>query len=138
MRRRILFGLALIAMVTTTSVAAGGRSPLPGIRQSAVTYLAEPTLIGSTFVAGPVVFTHDNVRMARGEPCTTVYLFDPDKGRRTEEIASFHCIPRRGPMVATLTVTTRPSTLGFGCVLTSYQFAGDPEIHDVPQPADAH
>ena len=50
----------------------GGASP---VRQWAVVYLQEPTLIGSTIVQGPVLFTHDDARMARGEPCTTVQLF---------------------------------------------------------------
>ena len=35
-------------------------------RQSAIVYLTEPTLIGSTIVEGPVLFTHDNTKMARG------------------------------------------------------------------------
>jgi hypothetical protein len=137
MRRRVLGGIGIILAAAFTSVAAGGHAPLPGLRQSAVTYLTEPTLIGSTFVVGPVVFTHDNAKMAHAEPCTTVYLFDPRAGRATEEVASFHCLPRTGPIVTKLTTTTRPSTLGFGCVLTSYQFAGDPEVHGVPEPLDA-
>src|ERR1051325_7547901 len=138
MRRRTLVGMSIVAMAATTSMAAGNLAPLPGVRQSAVTYLTEPTLIGSTFIVGPVVFTHDNAKMARGEPCTAVHLFDPQTARETEEVASFHCIPRRGPMVSKLTVTTRPSALGYGCALTSYQFAGDAEVHGVPQPVDAH
>jgi hypothetical protein len=55
-------------------------------------HLTEPTLIGSTIVQGPALFTRDNAKMARGEPCTTVYLFEPTKGP-DEEISSFHCIP---------------------------------------------
>jgi hypothetical protein len=137
MRTRIAIGAVLIAATTLTSVAAGNRAPLPPGRQSAVAYLSEPTLIGATFIVGPVMFTHDDAN-ARGGPCTTVHLFDPASGQATEQIASFHCIPRRGRVAATLTITTRPSSLGFGCVLTSYQFAGDREVHGVPQPADAH
>jgi hypothetical protein len=139
MHARILSRIFLVlAVVAATTITAGRAASLPLVRQSALAYLTEPTLIGSTFIVGPVVFTHDNEKMARGQPCTTVHLFDPETGRATEEIASFHCIPRRGRMVSTLTLTTRPSTWGFGCVLTGYQFAGDPEIHGVPQPADAH
>lgn len=137
MRARILVVSCLLGVAAVTG-ASGGRAAAAPVRQWAVTYLAEPTLIGSTFVHGPVVFTHDNARMAKGEPCTTVYLFDPAVGRRTEEIASFHCIPRNGPTVSRFTITTRPSTIGYGCVLTSYQFAGDSEVHGVPQPVDTH
>jgi hypothetical protein len=95
-------------------------------------YLTEPTLIGSTIVEGPVVFTHDDTKMSRGEPCTTVYLLEPPKGR-AEEIASFRCIPTPRKVVHRFTTTTRPNTeLGFGCVLTEFQFAGDSEGHGVP------
>jgi len=137
MHGRFLVASGLLALTVLTAPG-GTRVAAAPVRQSTVAYLSEPTLIGSTFVTGPVVFTHDDGKMAKGEPCTTVYLYDPAKGRQTEEIASFHCIPRRGSLVAWFTVTTRPSTLGYGCVLTSYQFASDTEVHGVPQPTDAH
>jgi hypothetical protein len=127
-----------MAAAATAGVSAGSRSTvLPG-HQSGVVYIAEPTLIGSAFIVGPVLFAHDDAAMTRGEPCTTVFLFDPAKQRASEKIASFHCVPRQGTRVTTLTITTRPSTIGFGTVLTSYQFAGDTEVHQVPQPCDAH
>jgi len=139
MRSRILVGtLFLVALLGAGTVASSGDGLAP-VRQRAIVYLTEPTLIGSTIVQGPVLFTHDNAKMARGEPCTTVYLFEPTKGR-AEEIASFHCIPTPRKVVHTFTITTRPNTtLGYGCVLTEYQFAGDAEGHGVPPPvADAH
>ena len=107
-------------------------------RQWAVVYLHEPTLIGSTIVQGPVIFTHDEGKMARGEPCTTVQLFEPGLGP-AEPIASFHCTPIRRAPVGVFTIRTRPNTQdGFGCVLTEYQFAGDSEGHGVPQTGAAH
>jgi len=107
-------------------------------RQWAVVYLHEPTLIGSTIVQGPVIFTHDEEKMARGEPCTTVQLFEPGQGP-AEPIASFHCTPVRRQPVGTFTIRTRPNTQdGIGCVLTEYQFAGDSEGHGVPQAGAAH
>ena len=125
----------LIVMLGASVVAVTGDRP---IRQQAIAYLSEPTLIGSTVVQGPLVFIHDEARMARGEPCTTVHLFEPGKGSM-EEIASFHCSPVRRPLADKFTVRTRPnSALGFGCVLLEYQFAGDTEGHGVPLPANAH
>jgi hypothetical protein len=57
----------------------------------------------------------------------------------TLDVAAFHCIPTPRKAVGKFTVRTRPNTaLGFGCVLTEYQFAGDVEAHGVPTPADAH
>ena len=65
---------------------------------------------------------------------TTVHLFEPNKGP-VEQVASFHCIPRPNRIVGKFTIKTRPNVpLGFGCVLTEYQFAGDTEAHGVPVP----
>lgn len=136
MRSRILVSTLLLMVVVGGTMATSGDSVAPA-RQSAVTWLTEPTMIGSTIVQGPVLFTHDNTKMARGEPCTTVYLFEPTKGP-AEEITSFHCIPIPRKAVDRFTITTQPNVvLGYGCVLTAYQFAGDAEAHGVPTPAYA-
>jgi hypothetical protein len=84
------------------------------------------------------MFTHDDDRMARGEPCTSVRLFEPGSGP-LEEVAAFHCIPRRASPPQRFTIRTRPNTeIGYGCVLTEYQFAGDSEVHGVPLASTAH
>jgi hypothetical protein len=107
------------------------------VRQSAIVHLTEPMLIGSTIVQGPIVFMHDNAKMARGEPCTTVRLFEPWK-RPPEHSATFHCIPTPRKLVHKFTVTTRPNVeLGFGCVLTEFQFTGDGEGHGMPDGVSA-
>lgn len=136
MRSRLLVGSILtVAVFTAGAVASGDRNASP--RQWAAVFLQEPTLIGSTIVQGPVLFVHDDARMARGEPCTSVQLFNPGDGP-SEEIASFHCIPRARAAVRTFTIRTRPNTeYGFGCVLTEYQFAGDTEAHGVPASVEA-
>ena len=137
MRSRIL-SLTVLALTVLTAGTLATSGDRVGPRQWAIVYLSDPTLIGSTIVQGPVLFTHDAARMAHGEPCTTVALFEPARGP-VEEIAAFHCIPTPRKAVGKFTVRTRPNTaLGFGCVLTEYQFAGDVEAHVVPTPADAH
>jgi hypothetical protein len=137
MRARWFVSVVLLAAGLGSGVLASGDAGRGPARQWAVVYLTEPTLIGSTFVQGPVLFTHDEGTMARGEPCTSVQLFEPGRGP-IEEIASFHCIPRPGAMTTRFRLTTRPSAYGFGCVLTAYQFANDSEIHGVPETAEAH
>jgi hypothetical protein len=138
MRRSIVAALFVAAALGSGAPAAGDARRV-ALRQSATVFIAEPTLIGNTIVSGPVLFVHDDGGMARGEPCTSVRLVDPATGP-TEEIAAFHCIPRRGPIVRRFTLTTKPHVnLGYGCVLIAYQFAGDPEIHGVPpSPANVH
>lgn len=127
---------ALVCALGAGALASGdGLAPGP---QWAVVYLHQPTRIGSTIVQGPVLFTHDDAKMARGEPCTTVRLFEPGQGP-TEAIASFHCIPTRRPVAGVFTMRTQPNVEdGFGCVLTEYQFAGDAEGHGVPLRVNAH
>jgi hypothetical protein len=136
MRARLLVGtMLMIAVFASGALASGDRRPS---RQWAAVYLSEPTLVGSTIVQGPVLIVHDDAKMARGEPCTTVQLFNPGEGP-SEMIASFHCIPRQASAPKTFRVQTRPNTeMGFGCVLVEYQFAGDREAHGVPTPANAH
>jgi hypothetical protein len=138
MRARALVGVVLLAAgmgSVTLTAGDGGRRPA---RQWAIVYLGEPTLIGSTIVQGPVLFTHDAKKMTRGEPCTSVRLFEPATGP-IEEVAAFHCIVRPGTAADHFVVTTRPNLLdGLGCVLTAYQFAGDSEVHGVPITAAAH
>jgi hypothetical protein len=132
MRSKIFSATICLAIVLAVSTVVTNGDVGPLVRQSARVYLNEPTMIGSIIVKGPVVFTHDNTKETRGEPCTTVYLFEPGTGRG-EVIASFHCIPRSRPVVHKFTVTTEPNAaLGFGCLLTEFQFAGDPEAHGVP------
>jgi len=80
---------------------------------------------------GSVEFTHDETHMARGEPCTTVRLYEPGRGR-LEETASFHCIPRKSACAAAAHGAAWAERIGYGCVLTDYQFPGDDEAHGVP------
>ena len=81
MRSRILKSMLLIVASMTMSVITSGDAVSAARRQSAIVWLKEPTLIVSTIIQGPVIFTHDDDKMARGEPCTTVYLWEPGKGR---------------------------------------------------------
>jgi hypothetical protein len=138
MRSRLFLGSTLMVAILAAGTVATSGDSVGSSRQWAAAFLTEPTLIGSTIVQGPVLFVHDDARMARGEPCTSVQLFNPGEGP-AEEIASFHCTPRARAAVRTFTIRTRPNTeYGFGCVLTEYQFAGDTEAHGVPAPAAAH
>jgi hypothetical protein len=138
MRSRILAGALSLVVVFAAGTAATGGHRVGPVRQWAIVNLSQPTLVGTTIVQGPVLFTHDDAKMARGEPCTTVRLMDPATGP-TEEIAAFHCIATERRVVGTFTIRTRPNDeLGFGCILTEYQFAGDAEGHVVPITAHAH
>ena len=129
MRSRILVGsLVLVGLVITAARIAAD----PALKW-AIVNLKDTTLIAGSFVSGPVVFVHDDARMARGEPCTSVHRFVPDKGP-AEQIVAFHCKPRWGAAPARFTTATTRRPDG-PPVLTEYQFAGDEEAHMVPSTA---
>jgi len=127
MRSRLLFG-ALILMVglAAGSVAAGGGAA-PAVKW-AVVNLSQPTMIAGTLVVGPVMFMHDDAKMARGEACTSVHRFWPTGA--AEQIVAFHCKPRwvHAPGKFTASVKDTAGTR----TLTEYQFADDAEAHGVP------
>jgi hypothetical protein len=125
MRSRIFVGSLFLA-----GAVAATTNATPAVKWAAVN-LKDTTMIAGAFVAGPVVFVHDDARMARGEPCTSVHRYDPAKGAG-EEIVAFHCKPRwtTAPKTFTAATTSRPDGPP---VLTEYQFAGDEEAHGVPR-----
>ncbi len=131
--RTLIAAPFLLAILTAGSGATSGDRAVAA-RQSAVVNLTEPTLIGGIIVQGPVLFVHDD---ATTGPCTAVYLFEPSKGP-CKEIAAFHCIPAARRIVDKFTVRMRPNSMGFGWVLTEFQFARETEGHGVPIPADVH
>jgi hypothetical protein len=131
MRSRI-FGSSLMLVIVLAVGTLATRGDATPARQWAVTWLSQPTLVGYTIVQGPVLIVHDEDAMMRGEPCTRVYLFEPDSGP-ADEVTAFHCIPVDRKVARKLTITTRANTeIGYGCVLTEYQFAGDKVGHRVP------
>ena len=131
MRSRIIVG-SLVVCASVVTVAVSRTAAEPTIKSANIN-LTDTTLIAGTFVSGPVVFVHDDARMARGEPCTTVHRFVPGKGAG-EELVGFHCQPRWGkaPDRFTKAITHTPEGLR---VMTEYQFAGDQEAHGIPRRA---
>jgi hypothetical protein len=133
MRSRILVGtLLIVGVLAVGTVATTGDGVAPPL-QWAIVNLPDPTAIGpeGTLVMGPVLITHDDMKMARGEPCTSVYRFKPGSGPK-EELVSFQCKPDRRKAAEKVTLTTRRDYERGILVLTEYQFAGDAEVHGVP------
>lgn len=129
MRSRIIVGsLVLLGIgIAVTRSAAD-----PAIKWAAVN-LTNTTVIAGAFVSGPVVFVHDDAKMARGGPCTSVHEYDAKTGVG-KEIVAFHCKPRwtKAPDRFTQSTATRADG---PAVMTEYQFAGDDEAHGIPAKA---
>lgn len=130
MRFRILVGATMLVGLAVGTVANTG--DVTPTRQWAIVDIMQPTRIASSVVMGPVLFVHDNAKMAKGLPCTSVYRFVPGRGPQ-EEIVAFHCKPNRHPVQETFTMSRLHDTGPTDpYVLASYQFAGDSEVHGVP------
>ena len=128
MRSRIIVGsLVMFACIAAVAVS---RSAADTAVKWAPVNLTNATLIAGSFVSGPVVFVHDDTKMAAGKPCTSVHRFVPGKGVG-EELVAFHCKPRWGqaPDRFTQAIANTPDGLR---VMTEYQFAGDCEAHGIP------
>ena len=131
MRTRIIAGaLLLTAVAGAATLAARGNSFVGPDKQWTIVNFTDPVLVKGRFVMGPVLIVHDSDKMAKGEPCTTFYRFDPAAGQK-EEIVSFHCKPRRAETVETTKLGVVSTDAG--CKkLVEYQIAGDQEVHGVP------
>jgi hypothetical protein len=127
MRSRLIVGSLLI--LGALGFGAVRVATAPAVKWAAVN-LQRTVVIAGSFVSGPVVFVHDDARMARGEPCTSVHRYIPGKGLG-EELVAFHCKPRWGKAPKQFVQSTTIKADG-PPVLTEYQFAGDEESHGVP------
>ena len=97
-----------------------------------VVNLTEPVLVGRQILMGTYLIIHDDAKMTKGEPCTTIYRFDPKTGPK-EQVVAFMCLPHRGAASATNTLTVRSGDGWLGVsTLQAYAFAGDDENHGVP------
>jgi hypothetical protein len=124
MRSRIFVGVVVLAGVVAAATLTAAA------RKSAVTTFDRPTTVAGTVVQGRVVIVHDDEKMAKGEPCTTIYR-SASGDRRGKALVSFHCVPIQRPVTEYLRVTC--ATVGGTEVLKEYQFGRDTEGHGVPQ-----
>jgi hypothetical protein len=126
MRMKVFVGALLFVAIFAVSVL--GAAPA---RQAAVVRFLKPTIIAGAAVMGAVVFEHDDARMARGEPCTTVYRYDAKTQARGDKLVEFMCTPKERPAAKEFTATCQKAPAGPER-LVEYQFAGDLEGHGVP------
>jgi hypothetical protein len=131
MRSRILVGaLLVLAVFTVGGFASSGPRTLH--QQWAIMNFTDPVVVlRDHILMGPYLIVHDDTKMARGEPCTSSYRFDVARGTRDLEV-SFMCKPTQRAICEKTTFSVRRDDLGLNHV-TEYQFAGDSEVHGVPQ-----
>lgn len=86
------FGLiALMLAVGALIVFAPGTNAGSGKKQTGVVDFTQRTKLRDVYLSGKTLFVHDDEKMARGEPCTSVYSYEGNiKGKL---IIEFHCQP---------------------------------------------
>ncbi len=126
MRTKVIVGALLF--VAVVAVSALGAAPT---RRASVVRFLKPTIVAGAAVLGPVVFEHDDARMARGEACTKVFRYDSRQKARGELIVEFHCTPKDRPVATKFEATMIKSPLGPDRLI-EYQLSGESEGHGVP------
>jgi hypothetical protein len=128
MRVRLVLGALFIAVLAVAAVAAV--EPSVGARQQGIAFFLVPTQVAGVFVQGKTLIVHDHQKMARGEPCTTIYGYH---GKQAKPLVSFMCKPEARPVARKMVVTCVHNNFTWNTdVLTEYQFAGEAEAHGVP------
>jgi hypothetical protein len=131
MRNRILVAaLFLVSVLTIAGFASNGTHASP--RQWAIVTFSDPVILRGHLLMGRYLVVHDDARMAKGEPCTSIYHFDSARGPQALEV-EFMCKPDQRAVCDKTTFSVRRNpALGINEV-TEYQFAGDSEVHGIPE-----
>lgn len=129
MKSRIIVGSLLVFGLLSVGTFARNTT-VAGTKSWTLVNFVNPVSIQGRVVMGPVMILHDDEKMAKGQPCTTIYRFDTERGP-AEELASFHCKPvqRNVAELTTLTLAGGPDTCKR---LVEYQIAGETEAHGIP------
>lgn len=130
MRSRILVGVVLLVGILTAGTVASSGAIVPQQQWAIVNFL-DPVTVSGNLLMGPYLVVHDDAKMARGEPCTTFYRFEPGKGVREAEV-SFMCKPAQRTVCDKTTFSVVYDTALRISKVTEYQFAGDTEGHGIP------
>jgi len=129
MRSRLLVGALLVLAFCTAGGASTGSHASP--RQWAIVNFTDPVTLRGHILMGQYLVVHDDQRMAKGEPCTSIYRFDANRGPQALEV-EFTCKPdQRAACDKTTFSVRRNPELGIATVV-EYQFAGDSEVHGIP------
>jgi hypothetical protein len=139
MKSRVLIGVALVAGYLAIGTVGLNGGVIRQPHRSGFVNLTNPTEVGGVILdAGQYVIVHDEVKMASGLACTTIYCLDPQRGWRA--VVTFHCDPVQRPIVDRPMLTIVPGGIaradnGVRRIdrLVEYQLAGESEGHGVPQ-----
>jgi len=120
----------MVSLLAVAGMASNGARA--SSRQWAIVTFPDPVMVQRNLLMGSYLVVHDDARMARGEPCTSIYRFVPGHGPQALEV-EFMCKPEQRIVCDKTTLSVRRNAAtGFNEVV-SYQFAGDSEVHRIPK-----
>ncbi len=125
---RVKYVVGALLFLAVLAVSTLGATPT---RRASVVRFLRPTIVAGAALLGPVVFEHDDARMARGEACTRVFRYDARQNARGELIVEFHCTPKDRPVATKFEATVIKAPLGPDRMI-EYQLEGEAEGHGVP------
>jgi hypothetical protein len=104
------------------------QEPRPS-RETLTVWFMKPVKVGDRILLGKYVIEHDNVRMARGRPCTYIYAADDLR----LPVVAFRCAHLHRPPGERASVTLRPLHEANGMQeFREFQFAGEAGAHGLP------
>lgn len=119
----MLVAIALIAFAPDTKA-------LAGKKQTGVVDFTQRTKLKDVYLSGKTLFVHDDEKMARGEPCTSVYSYEGSK--KGKLIIEFHCQPvertRTDKFFVRSLLLGPPHNVA---EIQEFQFAGSTEGHRI-------
>lgn len=132
--KRFILGMIGALLVVGVALAAPARVEKPKLEKAVVQFDEQVKLV-DVILKGTYIFIHDDEKMATGEACSSVYTYE--NGKQGRLVTSFHCIPvareATDHFTVILSMTNPTANLP---ELLEYRFAGSPEGHKVPRPAD--
>ena len=129
MRRVLVGAFLMVSLFAVAGMASNGARV--SSRQWAIVNFPDPVMVQRNLLMGSYLVVHDDARMAKGEPCTSIYRFVPGRGPKALEV-EFMCKPEERTVCDKTTFAIRRNAATGFNEFAWYQFAGDSEIHRIP------
>jgi len=132
MKRMILAAPLLMVMFAFAGAPVTSGMNINPQREEAVVEFTELVKMQGVLLRGQYLISHDDTKMAAGEPCLSIYTMKA--GKRDKLVISIHCEPVARERAAQFTVTLSPrSSANAVREVREIQFAGIAKGHRIPQ-----
>src|SRR5262245_6484691 len=100
-------------------------------REEAVVEFTETVKLQGVLLRGQYMISHDDAKMAEGDPC--LYVYTMKAGKRDKLVIALHCEPVEREQAKRFTVILTPRNSGSAVrEVREIQFAGFAKAHRIP------